>query len=73
MLGPVFEFLVAMLACTLNERMQKKLDYSQQEIKVLKEIIEKLTGKKRIPINDEQRRRLAVLGKDLTTVGVQRF
>jgi len=62
----VMQFLVAMIACALNERMQKKLDYTQEEVRGLKEVIEALTGKKRIPFTDEQRRRLAVVGKALT-------
>ncbi len=66
MIAPMLDFLVVMLACTLNERMQKKLDYTQGEVRVLKEIIEALNGKKRIPFTDEQRRRLAIHGKELT-------
>ena len=30
----MFDFLVVLLACTLNERMQKKLDYTQEEVRV---------------------------------------
>ena len=62
----MLDFLVVMLACTLNERMQKKLDYTQEEVRVLKEVIEALNGGKRIEFTDEQRRRLAVSGKELT-------
>jgi len=56
-----------MIGCAINERMQKKLDYTQTEVRVLKEIIERLTGKKRIPFTDAHRRRLAIAGKDLTS------
>jgi hypothetical protein len=66
MLTSAFDFLVVMLGCALNERMQKKLDYTQQEVRALKEVVQHLTGKKRIPFTDTQRRRLAILGKDLT-------
>ncbi len=66
MLGSVLDFLVVMLACALNERMQKKLSYAQQEVRVLKEVVAALTGNKAIPLNDDQRRRLAIAGKDLT-------
>ena len=62
----MLDFLVVMLACALNERLQKKLDYTQEEVRVLKEIVESLYGKKRLPLTDAQRRRLAILGKDLT-------
>ena len=66
MVGYVLDFLVVMLACALNERMQKKLDYAQQEVRVLKQVVQTLTGSQRVPLNDEQRRRLAIAGKDLT-------
>ena len=62
----VLDFLAVLLACALNERLQKKLDYTQQEVRVLREVVEALHGKKRIPLTDAQRRRLAVLGKDLS-------
>ena len=50
MLTSVLDLLVVILACTLNERMQKKLDYSQREVRVLMEVVAALTGKKRIPV-----------------------
>ena len=59
MLPAMMQFLIAIIACALNEKMQKKLDYTQEEVCVLKEVVETLTGKKRIPFTDEQRRRLA--------------
>ncbi|MFC1610475.1 hypothetical protein ACFL6C_05920 [Myxococcota bacterium] len=34
--------------------------------RTLKEVVDTLTGKKRIPFTDAQRRRLAILGKDLS-------
>ena len=55
MIISALDFLVVMLACALNERMQKKLDYSQEEVRVLEEVFEALTGKKRIPVTDAQR------------------
>ena len=66
MVSAAFDFLVVMLACTLNERMQKKLDYVQQEVRVLKQVVESLTGGQRVPLDDAQRRSLALAGKDLT-------
>ena len=66
MISSALDFLVVTVACALNERMQKKLDYTQQEVQVLKDVVEALTGKKRIPLSDAQCRRLAILGKDLT-------
>ncbi len=58
--------MLVILACTLNERMPRKLDYTQREVRVLKEVVETLTGTKRIPLTDAQRRRLAIVGKALT-------
>ena len=42
------------------ENMQKALDYSIEENRVLKELLEEATGKKRVPVRDTHRRRLAV-------------
>jgi hypothetical protein len=33
------QFLIPIIACAINERMQRKLDYTQQEVRVLKEIV----------------------------------
>jgi hypothetical protein len=55
MIISALNFLVVMLACALNERMQKKLDYTQEEVRVLEEVIEALIGKKRIPLTNAQR------------------
>jgi hypothetical protein len=61
--GPV---LIAMIACAINERMQRKLDYTQEEVRVLKEVILRATGTGRISFTADQRRRLAVAGKELS-------
>jgi hypothetical protein len=66
MLPITVQFLVAMLAYGLNERMARKADYLREENRVLKEAIRAATGKTRIPLTDEQRRRLAAKGKALT-------
>ncbi|MEE8409740.1 MAG: hypothetical protein V3T05_09060, partial [Myxococcota bacterium] len=66
MLVTMFDFLVVVVACRLNERLQKELDYTQQEVRALKEVVESLTGKKCLPLTDALRRRLAIAGKDLT-------
>ena len=58
--------LFALLGCSLNERMQKKLDYRQEEVRILKEILAATTGQRRVVFSDKQRRRLAVKGKQLT-------
>jgi hypothetical protein len=55
-----------MIACAINERMQRKLDYTQEEVRVLKEIVAALTGNGRLSFSADQRRRLAVAGKALS-------
>jgi hypothetical protein len=46
--------------------MQRKLDYTQEEVRVLKEIVAVLTGNARLSFTADQRRRLAVAGKALS-------
>jgi hypothetical protein len=60
------QFLVAMFAYGLNERMARKAEYLREDDRVLKEALRAATGKSRIPLTDEQRRRLATKGKALT-------
>jgi len=60
------QFLITMIACAINERMQRKLDYTQEEVRVLKEILAALTGSRRISFTPDQRRRLAIAGKALS-------
>ena len=60
------QFLIAVIACAINERQQKALDYKTEEVLVLKDILKALTGKKRIDFTEDQRRRLAVAGKELS-------
>lgn len=47
-------------ALDIIENQQKALDYSIEENQVLKELLEEATGKKRVPVRDCHRRRLAV-------------
>ncbi len=46
--------------------MQRKLDYSLEEVRILKEILGSTTGNRRIRFADDQRRRLALKGNDLS-------
>jgi hypothetical protein len=66
MLPTTLQFLIAMIACAINERMQRKLDYAHEEVRVLKEIVAGLTGNGRLSFTADQRRRLAVAGKALS-------
>ena len=55
-----------MIAHAINERMQRKLDYTQEEVRVLKEVVRALSWTGRISFTAEQRRRLALAGKELS-------
>lgn len=54
--------LLMMLAGWINRHQQDMLEYLKAENKILREKL----GKKRLLLNDDQRRRLAVLGKKLS-------
>ncbi|MBW2295269.1 MAG: hypothetical protein JRG94_23615 [Deltaproteobacteria bacterium] len=51
-----------MIACAINERQQKALEYKTEEVLVLKGILKAITGKDRIDFTEDQRRRLAIGG-----------
>jgi len=55
--------LVAMMAGWINRQQQDALAYLTEENKIFKHELLKATGKKRIFLNDKQRRRLAILAK----------
>ena len=56
-----WQLLLMILAGWVNQQQQQIIDYQRTEIDVLKEKL----GKRRIILNDDQRRRLAVKGKIL--------
>ena len=56
-----WQFLLLILAGWINSRQQEAIDYLLTENRVLREKL----GKKRIPLSDDQRRRLAIKGKIL--------
>jgi hypothetical protein len=60
------QFIIAMLVHALNERIARRVDYLQEEVRLLKEALVAATGKSRIAFTAEQRRRLAVKGKALS-------
>jgi hypothetical protein len=43
------QFIIAMIAHAINERMARQLDYLQEEVRVLREAFQATTGRKRIP------------------------
>jgi putative transposase len=52
-----------MLAGWINRQQQETINFLMEENKILKHELLKATGKKRIILNDKQRRRLAILAK----------
>ena len=56
-----WQLFFAILAGWVNQRQQATIDYQWTENQVLRELL----GKKRLLLNDDQRRRLAVKGKIL--------
>jgi len=56
-----WQFLLLILAGWINSRQQEAIDYLLAENRILREKL----GKKRILLNDDQRRRLAIKGKIL--------
>jgi putative transposase len=59
------QFFIAMIAYAINERMSRKMEYMQEEIQILKEILANKTGTTRITFTADQRCRLAIKGKEL--------
>ncbi|MGO9291223.1 MAG: integrase core domain-containing protein, partial [Polyangia bacterium] len=66
MLPLTLQFLIAMIASAISERLERKLAYALEEVRILKEILRAATGKGRISFAPDQRRRLALAGIELT-------
>jgi hypothetical protein len=63
MLPATLQFLILMIASAINDRLQRKLDYVEEERRVLREQLEDATGGRRVSFSANQRRRLAEAGK----------
>jgi hypothetical protein len=48
MLPVTLQFIIAMIAYAINERMARRVDYLREEVRVLKEVLAAATGKTRI-------------------------
>ncbi len=66
MLPLTLRFFIAMIACAINERQQKALEYKTEEVLVLKDILKAVTGKERTDFTEDQRRRLVVFCRELS-------
>ena len=60
------QFIIAMIAPALTDRLTRKMDYMREEQGILMELLHQATGQKRITFTADQRRRLAIKGKELT-------
>jgi len=49
MLPLPLQFIIAMVAYGINERMARRIDYLMEEVRVLREVFTETTGRKRIP------------------------
>ena len=56
-----YTMLLMMLAGWINRQQQEVINYLMEENKILKHELLKATGKKRIILNDKQRRKLVTL------------
>ena len=52
MLPSTLQFFIVLFACSLNERMQKALDYKTEEVLVLEQILRQISGKDRIDFTE---------------------
>ena len=66
MLPASVQFIIAMLASALTDRLTRKMEYMREEQRILIELLLQASGKKRIAFTADQRRRLAIKGKELT-------
>jgi hypothetical protein len=66
MLPMTLQFLVVMIASAINDRLQRKLDYVEEERRILQEQLDATTGGKKLSFTADQRPRLATAGKQLT-------
>jgi hypothetical protein len=66
MLPMTVQFIIVMIASAINERLQRKLDYVEEERRIFQEQLDAVTGGKKLFFTADQRRRLATAGKLLT-------
>jgi hypothetical protein len=66
MLPMTLQFLVVMIASAINDRLQRKLDYVEEERRILQEQLDATTGGKKLSFTADQRRRLVTADKQLT-------
>jgi hypothetical protein len=60
------QFIIVMIVSAINDRLQRKLDYVEEERRILREQFDAATGGKKLSFTIGQRQRLATAGKLLT-------
>jgi hypothetical protein len=48
MLPAALQFLITVIACAIKERTQRKLDYTQEEVRFLKDLLKAATGRRSV-------------------------
>ena len=66
MLPATLQLLILMIASAINDRLQRKLDYVDEERRVLREQLDAVTGGRKVSFSANQRTRLAEAGKLLS-------
>jgi len=69
--APTLQFLIVTIASAINDRLQRKLDYVEEERRVLREQVAATTGSKKLSFTANRRRRLADAGKLLSPNGAR--
>ena len=60
-----YMIILTMMAGWLNRHQQQAIEYLKAENSILRDELLKATGKKRIILSDSQKRKLAMLGKEV--------
>ena len=66
MLPMTLQFIIVMIASAISDRLQRRLDYVEEESRILQEHLDADPGGKKLSFTADQRRRLATAGKLLT-------
>jgi hypothetical protein len=63
MLPVTLQFIIVMVDSAVNDRLQRKLDYVDEERRIPREQLDAATDSKKLSLTADRRRRLAAAGK----------